>query len=187
MDSLVCLGISKTAEREQNDYYATDPKALYKLLEHETFNKNIWEPACGEGNLSKVLKEKGYNVYSTDLIDRGYQDDVIDFLKTNNKWFGDIITNPPFKFTNEFVIKSLASIENGNKIAMFLKLNYLSGKKRYNEIYSIYPPSKVYIFSGRIACSKNNKPEGFKGGAMDYAWFIWEKGKQGPTYLKWIN
>ena len=101
------LGISKTAEREENDFYATDPKAMYKLLEYEKFNQNIWEPACGEGNLSEVLKEHGYNVYSTDLINRGYADEHFDFLKSNNQWFGDIITNPPFKYATEFIKKSL--------------------------------------------------------------------------------
>lgn len=183
----IIQGISKTAEREQNDYYATDPKAMYKLLEFETFDKNIWEPACGEGNLSEVLKEKGYNVYSTDLINRGYGDDHFDFLKTNNKWFGDIITNPPFKYTTEFVTKSLESVEPGKKVAMFLKLNYLTGVKRYNEIYSKFPPQRIYAFVHRIACSKNNDKDGFKHGAMDYAWFVWEKGKYAPTELKWIK
>lgn len=59
-------GISKTAVREENDFYATHPKAMYYLLNHESFNKNIWECACecacGEGNLSKVLKEYGLRV-----------------------------------------------------------------------------------------------------------------------------
>jgi len=180
-------GISKTAIREENDYYATDPKAIDYLLQHETFNRNVWECACGEGNLSEPLKEYGYNVFSTDLIDRGYPDDIVDFLSTDIRFAGDIITNPPFKFTNEFILKALDSIPYGNKVAMFLKINYLSGKKRYQEIYSKYPPYRVYVFTGRLACSKNNKPEGFKGGAMDYVWMIWEKGKLGPTELKWIE
>ena len=186
MSILALNGISKTAIREKNDYYATHPKAMELLLKYETFNNNIWECACGEGNLSKVLKAHGYNVFSTDLIDRKYQDKQIDFLKSDIEWGGDIITNPPFKYTNEFILKALESIQEGNKVAMFLKINYLSGKRRYNEIYSKTPPYKVYVFSGRVACSKNNTPEGFKGGAMDYVWMIWEKGKQGPTHLKWI-
>lgn len=37
--------------REENDYYATDPIAIQKLLEFESFNKNIWECACREGGL----------------------------------------------------------------------------------------------------------------------------------------
>lgn len=59
-------------EREKHDYYATDPIAVEHLLRLETFSTNIWEPACGEGHMSKVLTEAGYNVKSTDLIDRGY-------------------------------------------------------------------------------------------------------------------
>ena len=184
---LKILGISETAEREKNDFYATDPKAMIKLLKFETFNKNIWEPACGEGNLSKVLKQYGYNVYSTDLIDRGYADEHFDFLKTENKWFGDIITNPPFKYTTEFILKSLESVDTGAKVAMFLKLTYLAGKKRYKEIYSKFPPQRIYVFSSRIACAKNNDPELFKGGAIDYAWFVWEKGQYAPTEIKWIE
>lgn len=189
MGILAMNGISKTAIREENDYYATDPEAMRQLLRFETFNKNIWEPACGEGNLSEVLKENGYNVYSTDLINRGnYPDDTLDFLTTNNKWFGDIITNPPFKYTTEFILKSLESVDMGAKVAMFLKINYLSGKARYKEIYSKVPPYRVYVFTGRVNCSKNNTPEGFKrNGAMNYVWMIWEKGKIGPTELKWIN
>ena len=187
MGILAQNGISKTAIREENDYYATHPKAIDYLLEYETFNKNIWECACGEGNLSKPLKEYGYNVYSTDLIDRGYQDELLNFLETKKKFNGDIITNPPFKHMTEFVLNALNSIPEGNKVAMFLKINFLSGKARYKEIYSKYPPQRVYVFDGRLACSKNNKPEGFKGNAMDYVWMIWEKGKYAPTELKWIK
>lgn len=179
-------GISQTAIREKNDYYATDPKAMHELLKYESFNKNVWEPACGEGNLSEVLKEYDYNVLSTDLIDRGYPDEILDFLESDRKFNGDIITNPPFKYTNEFILKSLDSVEIGSKVAMFLKLNYLKGKTRYKEIYEKYPPLRVYVFCGKMACSKNNKPEGYKHGAMDYAWFIWEKGQYAPTELKWI-
>lgn len=186
MSVLTINGISHTAIREPNDYYATNPEAMEELLKRELFAPNIWEPACGEGNLSEVLKKQGYNVLSTDLIDRGYQDELLDFLTCERKFNGDIITNPPFKYTNEFILKALECVSMGGKVAMFLKLNYLSGKKRYRDIYSKVPPYRIYVFSGRTACSKNNTPEGFKNGAMDYAWFIWEKGMLGPTELKWI-
>ena len=70
---------------------------------------------------------------------------------------------------------------------MFLKINYLGGIKRFNDIYSKYPPLSVYIFSGRVGCSKNNKPEGFSRNGIDYVWIIWKKGEVGPTELKWIK
>ena len=180
-------GISHTAIREENDYYATNPKAMIKLLEHETFNKYIWEPACGEGNLSEVLKEYGYEVFSTDLIDRGYQDKQMDFLKESYQFNGDIITNPPFKYVSEFIIKSLASVPDGNKVAMFFKLNHIGGIKRYKEIYSKYPPKRVYVFSRNMSCSKNNNPNGFNLGGIRYCWAVWEKGRYDYTNLKWID
>lgn len=180
-------GISKTAVREVNDYYATDPQAMEDLLKHETFHPDIWEPACGEGNLSEVLKDHGYNVYSTDLIDRGYQYELLDFLQTDKKWNGDIITNPPFKYTTEFVLKGLDAIKNGRKLALFLKINHLYGRRRYKEIYSKVPPYRVYVYDRSRGCSRNNRPEGFKNQAMDYCWMIWEKGNIGPTDLRWIE
>jgi hypothetical protein len=120
------------------------------------------------------------------LIDRGYQDEILNFLESERKFDGDIITNPPFKYAKEFILKSLESVNDGQKVAMFLKLNYLAGVARYKEIYSKIPPIRIYVFSNKRACSKNNTKEGFKGGAMDYAWFVWEKGQYGPCELKWI-
>lgn len=46
-------------ERETNDYYATDPKAIEHLLERENFSDMVWECACGEGHMSDALKQGG--------------------------------------------------------------------------------------------------------------------------------
>lgn len=61
-------------ERQNEDYYATDPKAIDLLINEcgVKFNNDIWECSCGEGHLSKRLEELGYTVYSSDLIDRGF-------------------------------------------------------------------------------------------------------------------
>ena len=82
-----CLGASNHSdlERENDDYYATEPKAVELLLEKELFSSKIWECACGEGHLSKVLKEKGFYVRATDLVDRNYGHSGVDFLKWNKK------------------------------------------------------------------------------------------------------
>ena len=59
-------------QRQQDDYYATDPRSIDYLLEKATPQKDIWECACGEGHLSKRLMELGFNVRSTDLVYRGF-------------------------------------------------------------------------------------------------------------------
>jgi hypothetical protein len=73
------------------------------LLAVEKFNGGIWEPACGDGSISKELEAAGYAVHSTDLIDRGYGTGGVDFLLDYRTSADNIVTNPPFKFAEEFV------------------------------------------------------------------------------------
>lgn len=144
-------------ERELNDYYATDPIAIDKLLKVERPNKSIWECACGENHLSHRLEELGYNVFKTDIIKRTKDCDcIIDFLKYDKYiWDGDILTNPPYKYAKEFVLNALKLIEDGKKVYMFLKLTFLEGKERYNDLFSKYPPKNIYVFSERVMFSQN--------------------------------
>jgi hypothetical protein len=115
-------------EREENDYYATSPKAVELLLEKETFSEKIWECASGEDHIAKVLRKHGHTVRCTDIIDRTGHTIVEDFLKSPVAWYGDIITNPPYKYAQEFVEHALWSVQYGNKVAMYLKLTFLEGK-----------------------------------------------------------
>jgi len=128
-------------ERADKDYYATEPAATDWLTRIEHFDGPILEPSCGEGHISRQLIRAGYEVVSRDLADRGYGD-VADFLAPENtRWEGDIVTNPPYAFAQEFVEKALAIIPNGRKVAMFLKLTFLEGKRRA-ALFENYPPPK---------------------------------------------
>ncbi len=186
------LGASSHTDkiREEHDYYATEPKATELILELETFNDDILEPACGGGHMSDVLISRGYNVTSYDLIDRGYGDGVMDFLSDDiQSWHGDIITNPPYKFAKQFIEKSLDIIPKGNKIAMFLKIQFMESKGR-KELFINNPPKVIYVSSSRLLCAKNADFDGMisgGGSAVAYAWYIWEKGYQGDTVIKWFN
>lgn len=183
-------------EREKDDYYATDPIAIDKLLTVETPYKTIWECACGEGHLSEQLKKYGYKVISTDLINRGYKDlrETRDFLLTTKEQIKDwgeldILTNAPYKYAKEFVLKSLELVDLGKKVYMFLKLTFLEGKGRYKDLFSKFPPKNVYVFSERVLCAKNALFDEMKAGggsAVAYAWYVWEKGYQGKTVVDWI-
>ena len=179
-------------EREKNDFYATEPKALELLLEQEAFNHYVWECACGQGHLSDVLKAHSYDVKSSDLIDRGYVGtEIIDFLQSKgiDNFNRDIITNPPYKYAKEFVEHAINISIAGTKIAMFLKVQFLEGKAR-RKLFEKYPPKIIYVSSGRLLCAKNADFEGMRkggGSAVAYAWFLWEKGYMGETIVRWIN
>lgn len=178
-------------ERQQDDYYATDPIAVNKLLNVEKPYERIWECACGEGHLSKRLSDLGYEVISSDIVDRGYPGTkVIDFLTAPPlREPCDILTNPPYAHAKEFVEKALKLVRPGRKVYMFLKLTFLEGKARYRDLFSKYPPKRILVFSERILCAKNGDFQRMKdggGSAVAYAWFVWEKGYEGTTEIKWI-
>ena len=182
------LGASNhsTSERQVDDYYATDPRAIDFLFEEEEFSGVIWECACGEGHLSKRMVELGAEVVSTDLVDRGYGK-VADFLAIDNlKWDGNIVTNPPYKFAQQFVEKALSIIPEGKKLAMFLKLTFLEGKAR-RTLFRSTPPIRVWVSSSRLKCAMNGDFDAFGSSAAAYAWFVWEKGYKGETTVKWFN
>lgn len=182
------LGASAHSDsnREDNDFYATDPKALEIFLPEIELN-NVWECACGQGHLAKVLKLNNILGRASDLIDRGYGETGIDFLKEENKWYGDILTNPPYNKAKEFCEKSLSLIDEGSKVIMLMRIQFLEGQKRKNFLIK-YPPKYVYVSSSRLLLAKNadfvkyNTPS-----ANCYAWYVWEKGYSGDSILKWFN
>ena len=96
--------------RVENDFYATDPKSTRALLDEVKFQGSFLEPCCGQGHISEVIKEyyPDAEIISQDLVDRGYGKTGIDFLTYEfDRKFDNVITNPPFKFAQEFIEKSL--------------------------------------------------------------------------------
>lgn len=186
--TFVTLGASNHSdhEREKNDFYSTDPHSLKIFLDEFRLHDDVWEPACGMGHLSKVLKDRGYKVVSSDLIDRGYGDTGIDFLRTNSKDMNvDILTNPPYKYAQKFVEHSLDVVADGYYVVMFLKIQFLEGQKRA-ELFKKYPPKYVYVNSKRQICYINGDMSKKMSSATCYCWFVWEKGYKGETIIKWL-
>lgn len=204
-DTLKILGASNHTEavREENDFYSTDPDCVKDLLAVETFNHDLLEPCCGTGNISKALEEAGYNVTSTDLIDRGYGIGGIDFFKHYQVIDTDVVTNPPYGLATEFMEHCLNHTVGNHKIALFLKLQTLEGAARFTKVFNQKHLKKVYIYSKRVACYKGDERyqrnnDGTlkldKAGnplkiqsAVCYAWFIFDTSYVGLPVLDWIN
>ena len=189
--TFVQLGASNHSEgeREVNDFYATDPNSVEMFLQRikeDNFelHSNILEPACGQGHISEVLKKYGYNVASFDLIDRGYGE-IQDFLTFNYLDDRDILTNPPYKYAEEFVKHSLDLLSEGYYCIMFLKIQFLEGQAR-RKLFDKYPPKYVYVNSARQTCYINGDMSKKMSSASCYCWFIWEKGFTGEPTIRWI-
>lgn len=174
----------------ETDYYATDPKALELLLELEEFSHNVWECACGGGHLCEVLKAHGHNVKASDLVNRGYPGTEVRsffaFTEEDNDCRMDIITNPPAKTAKQFIQHALRISAEGTKIAMFMRLQFLEGQSR-KDLFETTPPKKVYVSSSRLLCAKNGQFNTEEDSSVAYAWYIWEKGYDGPTTIDWFN
>lgn len=177
-------------ERENDDYYATDPDAAEWLLKLEKIEGPIWECASGEDHLAKVFKEHGYEVRTSDIIGRTPTTEIYDFLKCRDTGLKtNIITNPPYRFSTQFVEKAMDVIADGYKVCMFLKLQFLEGKAR-RDLFKKYPPKTVWVSSSRLMCAKNGDFETMiagGGSAVAYIWLVFEKGYKGETVLKWFN
>ena len=193
--AFVCNGATGhgLTERQKEDYYATDPIAAKLLLELEPQLNLIWENAAGGGHLAKVFDEAGRLKMATDLIDRGYRSEnpevlcgKLDFFKCNKSWVGDIVTNPPYKYAQEWAKHSLDLMQDGRYLALFLKLTFLEGKAR-KEFFKENPPIRVWVSSSRINCARDGQFETYGSSAMAFAWFIWQKGYKGDTVVKWFN
>ena len=195
MKAGLMLAVNPNSEREENDFYATDSYAVLKMankFKELGFHKKIWECACGKGHLSKPLIELGYDVLSTDLIDRGFGE-IEDFLQSNREWEGDIITNPPFKNAVDFIEKSMEILKDGRKAAFLLKIQFLETRKRA-EIFKKHGLKAVVVNSERICCAMNGdfdlyfkKKNGkYIGGTQCFAWFIFEKGYEGKPYIDFV-
>lgn len=165
------------------DFFPTPKWATFALIDNEKFTGSIWESACGDGAMSRVLEETGRRVFSSDLHDRGYGEAGRDFLTWPHK-SDNIVTNPPYNSAEGFVA---AGIRNSSrKFALLLRLAFLEGANRANTIFAKTPPSRVWVFSERITFYPNGvEPKGT--GTTAYAWFVWDKNAPSHTELKWLK
>lgn len=172
--------------REKDDFYPTPDTAIIPLLNQELFEGKVWEPACGDGAISKWLDNFGHDVVSTDLVDRGFGTAGVDFLMETQKLADNIVTNPPYKLAQEFIQHA---IDLGvTKHCWLLRLAFLEGVKRFNDLYVHNPPARVYVFSKRQTMIRGDHDEAWYGsGKMAFCWMVWDKRLAGSeTVLDWM-
>jgi len=168
--------------RPWTDFYPSKPGAPRALLRVERFAGAVWEPACGDGAISEPFERAGYRVVSTDLHPHGYGCAGVDFLKMQRLAAPNIVTNPPFNIDEEFVRHAL--MLRARKVAMFLRLAFLESTRRTDILDRPFHGSglaRVWVFRDRITMYPKGVSENRDaGGAIAFAWFVWELGHRGP-------
>jgi hypothetical protein len=175
--------LKRFADLDGPDFFPTPAWATFALVDNEKLEGDIWECACGDGAMSRVMEQTGANVFSSDLYERGYGESGINFLCATRS-ADNIITNPPYNCAEGFVESGVRQARR--KFALLLRLAFLEGANRANTIFARTPPSRVWVFSERITFYPA-LAERKGSGTTAYAWFVWDKDAPSGTELRWFK
>lgn len=179
----------RVEERDSLDNFPTPPWATRALVEHvirkDVSGHSCLEPACGAGHMSKVLKEYFGKAQSSDIAPYGYGD-IKDFLKypfasNSVDW---VITNPPFRLAEDFVLKALSVAREG--VCMLTRTVFIESVGRYSRLFSQHKPLYFAQFTERVPMVKG-RLDRKASTATGYCWLVWDaKTSCRTTEVVWI-
>jgi hypothetical protein len=112
--------------RIKNDFYPTPDRLIRAYLSQNPNqicrNDTILEPCVGEGAIANPLRELGYKVEGTDIVN-GNQFDASKpeyWVDRHPDW---VFTNPPFNLATPIIEQALAHAQRG--VIMLLRSSYL--------------------------------------------------------------
>lgn len=175
---------------ESLDFFPTPPWATRALCELVLpsvdpllASATVWEPACGQGHMAAPLQDYAAQVICSDIHPYGYGD-VLDFLAAPPAMAVDwVITNPPFKLAEAFLLQALKQSRRG--VALLVRSTFLEGIRRYHTVFSPHPPALVAQFTERVPMVKGRyDPQAST--ATAYCWLVWRKGCNDAPRMTWI-
>lgn len=167
----------KKWERKPSDFYPTPYEGTESLMPVVNTllepGAKIWEPCCGDLDMTRVLEWHGYEVTSTDLRHTGQGIGGIDFLNDNMEeaygWLPDpdmIVMNPPFSLALEFIEKALSYTPN---VACLVKIDYWNAISRL-PLFEKHRPTFFLPLTWRLAFLKKERGN---SPLMNCAWVVW--------------
>jgi hypothetical protein len=175
--------------REKHEHYVEEPWLSRRLFEEEHFEREIFDPCCGFGHIVESARAAGLPAYGSDLVDRGYAETTIgDFLLSGSTKHDNIVMNPPFDKSREFIERALClGLEKVASIYPTRRLNAASwlAETTLKTIWLItprpsMPPGSVY----RLYEAAKMRPS---GGTMDFCWLVFERGFVGDPTINWLH
>jgi len=166
--SVIIGGASPDHARAEADFYPTPPECTeaLALAFPELFGSLCWEPACGDGAISRVLNARGVKTYDTDLRQTGFGRGGVNALTHRPEGISSIVTNPPFNLAEQFIRHARAF---NVPFAMLLKSTYWHAASR-QALWRDTGPAAVCPMLWR----PNFAPERGKSPTMDVCWTVWD-------------
>jgi len=173
--------------RSENDWYQEPIWATEALLKAEPFDGLIYDPCCGGGNIVTACRAAGHVGHGSDLVDRANgRFSVFDFLARPPGFanFDNILMNPPFSLAEKFIEQALTCATR--KVGVLQRLAFLEGKARGKLFSDAWPFARLWVHSRRLSMPPGGQNIRAVGGAVAYAWFIFEHGHHGKPSIGWL-
>ena len=185
------LEIVEHLERETDDFYPTPAQATRAFLfaEQERLRdfQTIWEPAVGDGAMSREMKALGFDVFGSDMVDRGCGATIRSFYDFNacDAPSRAIATNPPyqecgFRHANARWLKHGLDVLGIEYMALLLNWTW-PGAGGLAGFWADHPAARVYLMRWKIDFTGQGAPP------MLNAWFVWDRAWQGETVLRMLD
>lgn len=162
--------------RAEDDFYPTPPEPTRALIAAEYGRlrdfATIWEPAAGDGAMVRELKRAGFDVFPSDLFDRGHGGEVQSFLRYRSAPSRAVVTNPPFNLCNardgqgRWIWHALDTLKI-DYMALLLSWSWPAAGG-HARLWAEHPPARVYLMRWKIDFTGQGAPPMLNG------WFVWD-------------
>jgi hypothetical protein len=155
-------------KRPPDEFYPTPAECTIALMRAEDtyMPHHVWEPACGDGAIARIIGGHARKVESTDLVDRGFGTGNRNFLFSSELLAPAIVTNPPFSLAAPFIKK--AHELGAEYIALLLKSTFWHAATR-SGLFFRYMPARIHALTWRPDFLDQ------KGPTMECIWCVWDR------------
>lgn len=183
-------------------------QALGGFAEELAADELIWDPSAGSGRTMVTFAEAGHLVMLSDIVNR--VDPALfengappfrsaDFLEVERAPGPcSIVGNPPYSYIDgiaeAFVRKALKLATR--RVCMLLPIKWQGSQIRFNLFDQDCPPEFILVLTQRPSMPPGDMipaleavGRAFKGGVVDYGWYVWNVQKPTPrhqTRIVWL-
>lgn len=146
------------------DQCQTPPYAVEPLIPYIKTHWTVWEPAYGEGHLSKALSARspGFDVFGTDLLSG------TNFFDANPDGWDAIITNPPYSIKYQWLKRCF---DIGKPFALLVPLEML-GAERAASLFRTHHV-EIILMNPRIDFKMPNALWSKSSAQFPTCWLTW--------------
>lgn len=176
--------------RAQDDFYPTPPEPTRAIIAAEMQRLRafplIWEPAAGDGAMARELKSAGFDVFASDLVERGCGAAIRSFYDFDTAPARCLFTNPPYVECNwrdgkgRWIQHALETL-GVDYMALLMSWSW-PGAGGLGSLWERHTPARVYLMRWKIDFTGQGAPPMLNG------WFVWDgKTEPGETRLLMLD